>query len=84
MAARANLSRELCRETDKPMQMKSKEVAKEDGRYLVFYHFPESASAEQTDAFERSEAYAKEAVDAARSAASAAKAPADPGPGTKS
>lgn len=65
------------------MQMKSKEVTKDDGRYLVFYHFPESASPEQTEAFERSEAYAQEAADAARAAAGAAEPPAKAGPDTK-
>ena len=33
------------------MQMQKKRILKEDGRYLVYYHFVESATAEQTAAF---------------------------------
>ena len=39
------------------MQMLKMRVQKEDGRYLVYYHFPESANAEETAVFERIEAY---------------------------
>ena len=28
------------------------EITKEDGRYLVYYHFPDSADSEQTEAFQ--------------------------------
>jgi hypothetical protein len=30
------------------MRMEKKTVLKEDGRYLVYYHFPESATPEET------------------------------------
>ena len=33
------------------MQMEKKRTLKEDGRYLVSYHFPESATAEETAVF---------------------------------
>jgi len=32
--------------------MEKKRILKEDGRYLLYYHFPESATPEQTKAFE--------------------------------
>lgn len=34
------------------MRMEKRRILKEDGRYLIYYHFPESANAEQTAAFE--------------------------------
>lgn len=34
------------------MIVKKKQIKKEDGRYLVFYHFPRSADTEQTHTFE--------------------------------
>ena len=34
------------------MRMEKKQIIKEDGRYLISYHFPESASEEQTAAYE--------------------------------
>ena len=33
------------------MQMEKKRVMEEDGRYLVLYHFPESASPEESAVF---------------------------------
>ena len=33
------------------MRIEKKQIQKEDGRYLVFYHFPESANDEQTSTF---------------------------------
>ena len=33
------------------MQMEKKRILKEDGRYLVMYHFPESATPEETAVF---------------------------------
>ena len=33
------------------MQMEKKRLLKEDGRYLVTYHFPESATPEETAVF---------------------------------
>ena len=33
------------------MQIEKKQILKEDGRYLVFYHFPASASEEQTTSY---------------------------------
>lgn len=33
------------------MRVEKKEIAKEDGRYLIYYHFPESATEEQTAVF---------------------------------
>lgn len=35
------------------MQMEKKRVLKQDGRYLVFYHFPATATPEQTALFEQ-------------------------------
>ncbi len=34
------------------MRIDKKIVTKDDGRYLLYYHFPRSASATQTKAFE--------------------------------
>lgn len=34
------------------MQMEKKITTKEDGRFLVYYHFPETASEEETQVFE--------------------------------
>lgn len=34
------------------MRMDKKRILKEDGRYLLYYHFPDSATPEQTEAFE--------------------------------
>lgn len=34
------------------MRMEKKRILKEDGRYLVYYHFVESATEEQTVAFD--------------------------------
>ena len=34
------------------LRLLKKQIRKEDGRYLVFYHAPNSASAEQTATFE--------------------------------
>jgi hypothetical protein len=33
------------------MQMEKKRIHKEDGRYLVYYHFPDTAGPEETQAF---------------------------------
>ena len=33
------------------MQIEKKQILKEDGRYLVFYHFAETATPEQTAVF---------------------------------
>jgi hypothetical protein len=33
------------------MQMEKKRIRKEDGRYLVYYHFPASATPEETAAY---------------------------------
>ena len=33
------------------MRMEKKRILKEDGRYLVYYHFPDTASPEETAAF---------------------------------
>jgi hypothetical protein len=33
------------------MRYEKKLIQKDDGRYLVYYHFPESASPEQAEAF---------------------------------
>jgi hypothetical protein len=33
------------------MQMEKKRIMKEDGRYLVLYHFPESATLEESAVF---------------------------------
>ncbi|HZT41059.1 MAG TPA: hypothetical protein VFA07_02660 [Chthonomonadaceae bacterium] len=33
------------------MRMEKKKVLKEDGRYLIYYHFPETATPEQTGTF---------------------------------
>ena len=40
------------------MRIDKKEIRKEDGRTLVFYHFPDSATAEQKAAFEAVETVA--------------------------
>lgn len=34
------------------MHMEKKQVTKEDGRFLTYYHFPETATSEETAAFE--------------------------------
>ena len=34
------------------MQMQKKITLKEDGRFLVYYHFPDTATPEETQAFE--------------------------------
>lgn len=33
------------------MRMEKKQTLKDDGRYLIYYHFPESATPEQAAAF---------------------------------
>ncbi len=33
------------------MRMEKKQLRKEDGRYLVYYHFPDSASTEETQVY---------------------------------
>lgn len=33
------------------MRMERKQILKDDGRYLVYYHFPDSASPNETDVF---------------------------------
>ena len=38
------------------MQMQKKITTKEDGRFLVFYHFPDTATEEETRVFEEIEA----------------------------
>ena len=43
------------------MKMEKKQIVKEDGRYLVYYHFPDTASEEQTHAFETAAAAGGEA-----------------------
>ena len=44
------------------MRYEKKQITKEDGRYLVFYHFPETATPDQTATFESAEAFAAAAV----------------------
>ena len=39
------------------MQFEKKQITKEDGRYLVFYHFPDTADPDQTGAFESVESF---------------------------
>ncbi|HLI50094.1 MAG TPA: hypothetical protein VKV18_15595 [Chthonomonas sp.] len=34
------------------MRMQKKITLKEDGRYLIYYHFPDTATPEETEAFE--------------------------------
>ncbi|CCW35873.1 hypothetical protein CWRG_02010 [Chthonomonas calidirosea] len=34
------------------MRMQKKVTLKEDGRYLIYYHFPDTATPEETAAFE--------------------------------
>ena len=38
------------------MRLEKKRVLKEDGRYLLYYHFPDTATPEQTGTFEAIEA----------------------------
>lgn len=38
------------------MQMQKKKTLKEDGRFLIYYHFPQTATAEETSVFEGIEA----------------------------
>jgi hypothetical protein len=33
------------------MRYEKKQISKDDGRYLVYYHFPDSATEEQTSVF---------------------------------
>lgn len=35
------------------MRMEKKRVLKEDGRYLIYYHFPETATPEQTGTYDQ-------------------------------
>ena len=44
------------------MHYDKKEITKEDGRYLIFYHFRDTASADQTAAFKSAESFDAEAV----------------------
>jgi hypothetical protein len=37
------------------MRLEKKQIVKEDGRYLVYYHFPDTATPEQTLAFQSAE-----------------------------
>ncbi len=60
------------------MNYEKKQIAKEDGRHLVFYHFPDTASEEQTAAFRSAEDYAAKAA-AAVIPTAAASNPAGPG-----
>ncbi len=39
------------------MDYEKKQIAKEDGRYLIYYHFPETATPDQTAAFEAAETF---------------------------
>ena len=41
------------------MRYEQKQITKADGRYLVFYHFPDSANPEQAEAFQSAEAVAE-------------------------
>jgi hypothetical protein len=54
------------------MRYEKKQVTKEDGRYLVYYHFPETATPEQTAAFESAEAVSASAAQHATAAAAPA------------
>jgi len=40
------------------MQLEKKQIVKEDGRYLVYFHFPATATEEQTAAFHDVETHA--------------------------
>lgn len=40
------------------MHIEKKQIQKEDGRKLIYYHFPETATSEETDAFRTVEAEA--------------------------
>ena len=44
------------------MQFEKTEIVKEDGRYLIFYHFPATANHEQNEAFQA----AKDLADTSR------------------
>ena len=44
------------------MYYDKKEITKEDGRYLIFYHFRDTASADQTAAFKSAESFDAKAV----------------------
>lgn len=37
------------------MQYEKKQIVKEDGRYLIYYHFPATAGLEQSAAFAKAE-----------------------------
>lgn len=47
------------------------EISKEDGRYLIYYHFPASADAEQTETFLNVKSAAVAVADTPAAAASA-------------
>jgi hypothetical protein len=46
-----------------PMRMQKKVIRKEDGRLLVYYHFPDSATEEETATFDSIEATGQEGID---------------------
>jgi len=48
--------------------MEKKRIRKEDGRYLIYYHFPESATEEQTAVFTAIRPTAEEGPEAGDSA----------------
>lgn len=45
------------------MPMQKKVTRKDDGRYLIYYHFPETATAEETAAFDAVEGTSEELPD---------------------
>ena len=63
------------------MRYEKKEISKEDGRYLIFYHFRETASVEQIVAFESVDSLAAGAVSSPDGVNSTP--PKAPGAGTK-
>lgn len=45
------------------MRVEKKQITKEDGRFLTYYHFPETAAPEETAAFEAVEGAAQVVTD---------------------
>lgn len=44
------------------MRYEQKQITKEDGRLLVYYHFPDTATPDQTAAFEAAETFSATAA----------------------
>lgn len=54
------------------MRMEKKRILKEDGRYLIYYHFPDTATPEQTGTFDAIDASGQTGAEGGNQASDAA------------